>query len=163
MNMPRRSEETDGYEAFLENVGLINIGLKSCTVSLDRTGLFNAMALKEKARRVVNDKYRVTETGKGFFELAGSFSVTISKSGEAPPPLSIECEFEARFHAKSPVTNAFVERFAASDFQIVIVPYARQFIWSITAQMSIPPVVIPLSTKAKGSSDRKSVIKEVAK
>ena len=58
-----------------------------------------------------------------------------------------------------------MERFVDSEFRLILVPYARQFVSSTTAQMGIPPLVIPLSiaSSSKRSNKEKIPTKKTAK
>jgi preprotein translocase subunit SecB len=141
------SQESDGrYEQFLRGLSLIWVGLRGCSSSLDRAGLFKLFLEKKSPARTFEGTYNVTEVGTAHFEGSGSFIVTIRETLNADPVLSVECVFEAHFHGTKPLPQEFVERFVNSEFQLILVPYARQFVSSITAQMSIPPLVLPLST-----------------
>jgi antitoxin HicB len=155
-------QQGDGqYEEFLRGLELISVGLRGCSAHLDRAELYRLFSSERKPSRAFKDSYKVTELGTNFFEAAGLFVVKVQESSSAPPVLSIECEFEAHFHVVEPISRAFVKRFVDSEFQLVLVPYARQFVSSVTAGMSIPPLIIPLSTKsATGSKSVPSVAKK---
>ena len=143
--------ESDGqYDMFLKGLDLISVGLRKCSASLDRAGL-SELWEKQKAQRGFEDTYRVTRIGDGFFEAAGSFVVTVRETPKSNPVTIVECEFEAHLHGEV-LSQAFIERFVLSEFQLILVPYARQFVSSITAQMSIPPLVIPLSISSSQKS-----------
>ena len=139
-------ENNDKYEHFIKGLELIAIGLKGCSASLDRPGLSNLHSEKKTPVRIFKHAYRVTDLGAGYFEASGRFSATVSESPDSDAKLSLECEFEAHLHAAEPISKESVNRFVNSEFQLVLIPYARQFFSSITAQMSIPPLVLPLST-----------------
>lgn len=147
------------YEEFLRGVELINIGLKRCSANLDRIPFFKLYA-KEKARpvRSVRDSYKITHVGKRFFEASGAFNINLRESAEADPILTVECEFEAHLHGPEPIPEEFLQRFVQSEFKLILIPYARQFVSSLTATMSIPPLVIPLSiSKPKEVTPEKKV------
>lgn len=142
-------QQNDGrYEEFLRGVELVSVGLRGCSAHLDRAGLSRLWSSEKRPPRTFSDTYRLTEVGSGFFEAAGLFVVKVQESLSVAPVLSVECEFEAHLHGVEPISKAFVERFVKSEFRLILVPYARQFVSSITAGMSIPPLIIPLSTKS---------------
>ena len=149
-------ESDRGYEEFLRGLDLIAIGLKSCSAQLNRAGMAELSTERRRSLRSFVDAYKVTEFGPNFFEASGLFVLTVRESPESKPVLLVECEFEAHLHGREPLSRAFVDRFVESEFQLILIPYARQFVSSTTAQMSIPPVVIPLSTghSSKDSSAR---------
>lgn len=133
------------YEQFLRGLRLISIGLKSCSASLDRTGLFRLMDKKDDPIRIFRHSYGITQLGSDFFEASGAFVVKVRESEQSDPVLNVECEFVAHLHGPEPISKASVERFVDSEFRLILIPYARQFVSTTTAQMSIPPLVIPLS------------------
>jgi preprotein translocase subunit SecB len=152
------------YEDFIEGLTLVNIGLKSCAATLDRVGLYELYSDKKEPKRLFQGSYRVTKLAEAFFEAAGSFVVAFSEARESEPPLSVECEFEAHIHGIEPLSKVFVERFVASEFQLILVPYVRQFVSALTAQMCIPPVVLPLSPKLyKKSETKKAALQKASK
>jgi len=150
-----RNASNDPYEDFIQGMRLVNIGLKSCSASLDREKWYALAASEKKELRIFKDQYHASEIGEGYFEIIGQFSVLVTESMEAIAPLSVECAFEAHFHASSP-QKTMVDRFAASDFRFVVVPFVRQFVSAITSQMAIPPLVIPLSTKVRREAPTQS-------
>ena len=44
-------------------------------------------------------------------------------------------------------------------FRLILIPYARQFVSATTAQMSIPPLVIPLSVGDNPPKNRGAVVR----
>jgi hypothetical protein len=90
--------------------------------------------------------YRVRSIGKGHFDAEGDYTMMVAGSEEEPPALKIDCVFEVHMHVKPPFDKSHAERFAESELQLILVPYARQFISATTSQMSIPPVIAPLAT-----------------
>lgn len=157
-------QPSDGkYEEFVRGLELIAVGLKRCSASLDRSAWYRAITPPKKPLRSFNGAYKVTEWGPGFFEASGEFVVTVKESSSAPPALAVECEFEAHFHGVLPIPKALVERFVSSEFQLILIPYARQFVSSVTAAMSIPPLILPLSTKSAVHSKSEASIEKTSK
>ena len=138
------AESNNEYEQFLRGLSLIWMGLKSSSSALDREGMFKLMS-SENDQRIFRDSYKTTDIGKKYFEASGSFTVTVQESDDSKPVLTVQCEFEAHFHGPEPISQTFVDRFVNSEFQLILIPYARQFVSSLTAQMSMPPLIIPLS------------------
>ena len=115
--------------------------------------------------RIFRHAYKSTQIGLDFFDASGAFIVSIQESEQTRPVLHVECEFEAHLHGPEPISKASVERFVDSEFGLILVPYARQFVSATTAQMSIPPLVIPLSVGDETSPKNRGVVrsKKVAK
>jgi hypothetical protein len=156
-------QSDDRYEEFLRGVELVSVGLRDCSAHLDRAGLSRLWSSEKRPPRTFSDTYHVTELGSNFFEAAGLFVVKVQESPSADPVLSVECEFEAHLHGVEPISKAFVDRFVKSEFRLILVPYARQFVSSITAGMSIPPLIIPLSTKSATDSKSTTSIAKTSK
>lgn len=157
-------QNDDQYETFLRGLDLISVGLKSCSASLNRGGLRRLYSENKKILRSFKDNYKTTQFGPGFFEASAQFHVTVKESADAEPVLSVECEFEAHLHGADPIPQVFVERFVKSEFQLILIPYGRHFVSSTTAQMSIPPLVIPLSTRSYSDSPASKIVRaKVAK
>ncbi len=148
-------EDNSKYEQFLGGLRLISIGLKSCSASLDRQALFKLLDDKNGPMRIFRDSYKTTHLGTNFFEASGAFVVRVQESPESRPAVLVECEFEAHLHGPEPISKESVERFVDSDFRLLLVPYARQFVSATTAQMSIPPLMIPLSV----GSSKESIVR----
>ena len=136
----------------------MSVGLKGCSAFVDRDGLHAIWDAKKNPVRDFKDTYSVTEIGNGYFEASGSFMVKVSETPASRPVVTIECEFEAHLHGEKPLNAAFVERFVGSAFQLIVIPYARLFVSSVSAQMSIPPLVLPLSIESP--KDSKSIVKK---
>lgn len=148
------SEGDSNYEQFLRGLRLISLGLKSCSATLDREGLYKLLDEKDGPSRVFRDKYKITQIGLDFFEASGAFTVRVQESENSKPVVLVECEFEAHLHGTKPISKACVEQFVQLEFRLILIPFARQFVSATTAQMSIPPLIIPLSigSRSKNSS-----------
>lgn len=157
----------NNYEQFLRGLSLVWLGLKSCSAALNREELYKLFDEKGGPNRIFKDSYKITQFGGNFFEACGAFTVRVQESDDSKPVVSVECEFEAHLHGKEPISRACVERFVEQDFRLILIPFARQLVSSTTAQMSIPPLVIPLSvgaaTKSTVVSRRKTSARPHAK
>ena len=131
------------YDAFIHGLELVGLGVKSCRCDLDRTALFAA----PKRVKLFDQKYRITELMENSFDAEGNFELTISESEEKAPAVRMECVYEIHFHGESPLVREHCERFAASELKLILAPMARQFFFSLSGQMSIAPIVLPLTTR----------------
>jgi Preprotein translocase subunit SecB len=153
-------ENDHKYEKFLEGLTLVNVGMKACSAFLDRDSFYELFSEKKGGpTRAFKDTYKITKLGNNFFEAVGHFVVTVTEELNGKPTLSVECEFEAHIHGPAPIPKPFAERFVKSEFQLILVPYARQLVASLTAQMSVPPLILPLSTRFSKDSGDKNVPK----
>lgn len=150
---PRASiSKNDGrdavYDKFIKGLTLAGIGLKSSMSRIDREEFFGVISQKgKKAFLVFTQEYNLANMDEGSFDSEGSFRLTVAKSEKAEPALIIECVFQAHMHSKNPEPD-LAERFSHSEMRFVMVPFARQFVAGVTAQMAIPPVIVPLTTRA---------------
>jgi hypothetical protein len=134
------------YGKFLEELELIGLGLKSCSTMLDRRGYWAAHKKGSKAVREFTQRYRLTHFEKDFLEAEGHFALTVSEGKAKAVALKLECVFDVHMHLGPSARKDLAERFTLSELRLVLVPYARLFVSSMTAQMQIPPIIIPLST-----------------
>lgn len=141
------------YEAFVRGLEIIGIALASCECSLDRSSYFKA---KDHVR-AFNQDYALTEVGKRHFDAIGSFSVVVAaQEPESPPSLQMKFSFQTHFHSAKPIMHHYAERFANSELRLVLVPYARQFVSSVSNQMVVGPIIVPLT---KGVTTRPAMKK----
>ena len=131
------------YEAFVQNLEVIGIGLASCECKIDRKAYFD---IKERVNSFSHE-YELTKLGADFFDATGRFSVEVSQSKDSIPALTVQCSFQAHIHGKKPISQQHAERFTNSELKLVMVPFARQFVASVSSQMSIAPVILPLTKR----------------
>jgi hypothetical protein len=139
------------YDSFVQGLQLVGLGMKSCRGDLDREALF---ASKETAKIFVH-KYRLTDFSDKAFDAEGNFELAISESEEAAPAVKMECVFEVHFHGHGAILREHAERFVGSELRLILVPLARQFFFSLSGQMAIAPVVVPLTTRFSKKSKKK--------
>jgi preprotein translocase subunit SecB len=135
------------YAAFIRELDLVAVGLKSCSSQIDRVSFFKLGRGPKKSLKVFTQDYQLGTVGKNYFDAEGRFSVAITEAEKSKPALLIEFTYLAHVHCPEPVPKAMAERFCKSELRLVLVPYARQFVSTLTGQMSIPPVVLPLTVR----------------
>jgi preprotein translocase subunit SecB len=136
-----------GYQRFLQSVTLVAVGLNNCSCRLDRLRYLSQFRMKsQESRRSFEQTPRVMEIGEKYFDAEVAFNVkwTSEEKGESNTLLSVEFVLEAHFHADTP-EPVQAQKFAESQLLTILLPYARYFVSSVTSQMSIPPVLLPLS------------------
>lgn len=138
--------DDSSYEAFITTIRPISMDLTSCSADLDRELYWKLRENKpRKSHRQMFTRYRVNRVASNYFDVDGAFRIEITEPDTSERVLRIECSFLSHLHAEKPVNQEFAERFADSEFRIVIWPYFRQFVTDTTARMGIPPIVIPVS------------------
>ena len=147
----RRTEKE--YELFVQSLDIVGIGLASCVCSIDRSAYF-----KLKSKMLSFDhEYELMKSEADYFDALGKFSVATGPGGNNQPSLAIECAFMCHILGKSPISKEHAERFTNSELRLVLVPYARQFVASITSRMYIPTLTLPLAVRSNASADLNEV------
>jgi hypothetical protein len=142
----QNTQKDKSYEAFLQGLDLVSLGLKSCSSSLDRGAFFEIARKGKKMVKMLKDEYRLSRFEGEWFDAEGCFTLTVSETSIAIPWLKIDFVLDVHIHGKALMEKAYVERFTDSELGIILTPYARHFVTNITGQMAIPPVVLPLAT-----------------
>ncbi len=143
----RTALDADRYVNFAAGLELVGLGLKSASCQLDRIGYVRFRQNAKKLFRTLDGDAKITDLGERHFDAEVKFTLMLRPGprAAADKSLSVEYAFEAHFHIQPGTADrALVERFVQSELPIILLPYARQFISTITAQMAIPPIVIPL-------------------
>lgn len=143
--MPTPADDSS-YEGFLTTVRPVSMDLSSCAASLNRALYWKMRESKpRKGRRDMLSRYRINHVGPNYFDVEGEFTIEITEPDTSERALKIDVSFLCHLHAERPVSAEHAERFANSEFRVVIWPYFRQFVSDTTARMGIPPLVIPVS------------------
>jgi len=142
----KTSHGNGNHADFLAGLQLYGLALKSCNVALDRQAYWDSAQKEKKPTRRLNEHYRVSAVKDDFFESEGLFNLVLGE--EERPGLKIDCVFEVHIHTKTPINRESVERFTSSELRLLLLPYVRHFISSITSQMQIPTIVLPLAVGA---------------
>jgi hypothetical protein len=139
------------YSEFVQSLELFCLALKSCHAEVDRAAYF-AMPHQVK---MFTHKYRMTDLAAKHFDAEGDFEVSIAASEDAAPAVKINCVFQVHIHAGSQIKPEHAERFTGSELRLILVPHARQFAFMVSGQMSIPPLMLPLTTRVSGQTKAK--------
>ncbi|HEY7160251.1 MAG TPA: hypothetical protein VH815_03285 [Acidobacteriota bacterium] len=141
-----RTNKKVDYQNFLKHLSLVDLGLiESSSKFLPDDYMKLRSEKSERATISIGAEYDLKEAKERYFEVVAKFKLNIVGTKTKTHPVSIECSFLAHFHTKESVVKDLAERFTNIDFKIIAWPYFRQFIHDVTARMSIPPLLIPLS------------------
>jgi hypothetical protein len=145
-SLPTKRKQTTvpDYETFLRSLTLAGFGLETCSAELDRGAYFD-LDSKNRKKEIAGD-YGLMDSEDDFFNLFAKFELAIGDKKTASSALRVRCEFVAHFHLDIKLKKEFVERFAQSEFRLLVWPYFRQFIADLSGRMSLPPVTIPLQS-----------------
>jgi len=136
------------YESFVGSVDVLAIWLKSCSSEISRAAFFEI----ENGLNVFKQSYRVLEVLQDHFEAEGKFELTIAASEGTDSVVKLQFSFVADIHSDQEISKDHADRFAHSELRLVLMPFARQFVSTITSQMAIPPVLLPLLKRKQPSS-----------
>jgi len=145
---PSTKPDDGRYEKFLADLRLSTLSLISSSSKLDRPLYFDVYRQPRGAVRDVTATYELTNVADDFFDAMANFRLTIRGRKKEESVLAIDCAFEAHFHGANPMPRELADRFTTSELRLVVWPYFRQFVWDMTARMSIPPITIPFSTES---------------
>lgn len=135
------------YKEFLRRLDLVGIGLRSTSCEIDRRAYFKLQreaTEKDKAIKTIEFEAAPKTITDDHFDIHAKFSLQIEEPKTENKPLIISCEFQTHFHGTTPINKEYVERFADSEFGLIVWPYFRQFVSDTTGRMSIPPIHVPL-------------------
>jgi hypothetical protein len=143
------ADEQLDYQAFLRTVQPTEVGLKTCSSKLNRVGYWQLFSTEAADWvRSLRPAYALAQRTKDYFDVSGKLSLTIGPPGDdAPRVLEIDCEFELHVHVSEPFDEAFAKRFADNEARLIVWPYFREFISSLTSRMGIPSLVIPITLR----------------
>ena len=137
--------EPEEYAEFLRGIRLIGLALASCSANLERGAYFELSGKKKSTRNITAD-YELVEVQKEFFDVMAKFRLAVHDKSQTSKPLTIECSFAGHFHSStSEVRRELADRFTQSELRLILWPYFRELVSNLTAKMSIPPILIPLS------------------
>ncbi len=134
------------YQQFLRALEFVGMGLKTSSSRIDRATYFRLRESKKRLRKKIVTKYEVNDMARDYFNLMATFRLTLEERKTGISPLAIEATYHIHFHGKPPIREEFAKRFANSEFELIVWPFFRQFVYDISARMSIPPISVPLST-----------------
>lgn len=155
------------YRQFLERVQPRAVALDGCTVKLDRPAYARMLGKESDARPVsaIRVKYELGEVEDDYFDVTGELTLETGPD-QAAPALTIQCAFTMHFHGSQPSERALAEQFAQQEARLVIWPYFREFVSSLTGKMGISHITLPLvlrqprrqksSSRTKGGPSRRS-------
>lgn len=101
-----------------------------------RTGDFNSKARPEpqislRGRTLSKtDAYTYLEFSIGF--------------PEEPKPFHLEVVLRGRLSADDPLSRSALKRFAETNALVLLLPWLREIVASLTRQMGFPPLILPL-------------------
>jgi hypothetical protein len=151
--MPRAKSRSSraagsGYLDFVRTVHLNGVGLDSATLKVERSLLSLSSGSSENPHAEVSGRQEAFDITSESFSVRGDYKVAIS-GVEGKEVVTIYCTYSASFSLDAGARKSEVERFASNEVRLVFWPYLRQFVSDTTARMSIPPLVLPLTSELR--------------
>ncbi len=99
----------NSYEEFLRNVTPQALGLAACSANLNRSAYSRLQGKRKKDEndevRKLSADYKLTKVGDVFFDVTGTFKLTIRDKTSNTSVLTIECTFQSHFHGTAPISE----------------------------------------------------------
>lgn len=118
----------------------------------------NRQAFSQVSSAIVNAldvHYELGTVADDSFEITARLTITSREQGNEvnrPVVLQIECTFGALFEVPgSGFPKEYAQRFTSSEARLIVWPYFREFISSMSLRMGLPPLVMPLAFRTDSS------------
>ncbi len=129
------------YKEELRFIHLKEIRLDSCSAKIrrERLGETNRPLKVEVKSRT---RYQILK--ETIAVLTDNFSLIGTQSTKRKYAIKIECEFSVIIEKeKGFLKKEFLETYLKLNLEILLWPYFREFIHSMTNRMGIPPIILP--------------------
>jgi preprotein translocase subunit SecB len=142
-------EQTARYAQFVRSLDLADLKLKSVSASFDHDKLAGFEKEPPPAPGVgvnIGLELAAVRTFSDFFDTISKLAVTFSaaKDGGGEDVFgSINIEFQAKFSSKN-ADQELADRFAKTNLKVIVWPYFREFVYSLTGRFGVPPLLIPI-------------------
>jgi len=144
----RTGQSNDQYGRFVRDLRLFNVALVRCASQIDHSAYFELHKREGNASRNLSAQYGLARVAADFFDAYADFKLEITGKKKKQKVLLIKCRYEAHIHLSRKFDRSCAERFANTEFRVVLWPYFREFVNDLSARMWIPPITIPLSVAA---------------
>lgn len=138
-----RAKEIDSaekYPEFLRSLELVTIALTKCSLSIDRPAFAQAEGIVLSAE--LDCEAEIVDVDA--FEITASLTVDLTEKESNSVVGSIQATYQLHFHTKG-AKKATINAFAKSDVRLMVWPYFRELITSLSSRMLIPPIILPIS------------------
>lgn len=93
--------------------------------------------------------YQLSAVRSASFDVTGRIQVKSRPQDEQNIALyTVECVFEAHFHAHKNFAREHADRFADAEAKLVLWPYFRELVGNLTVRMGLQPAILPLVFRA---------------
>ncbi|OIO58110.1 MAG: hypothetical protein AUJ47_11820 [Candidatus Marinimicrobia bacterium CG1_02_48_14] len=125
----------DEYRRILETLDLSRIWLENGSFNVNRENLSEKLAIGFK------EKYTYVNTDAG----ARITAVVSLNAGEKSRGIAIKImgQFVLDFNTPDTLTDDFFEIYQDISLPFIVWPFFREYVYSITSRMEIPPLTLP--------------------
>ena len=151
----KKSSSTEVYSLFIEGVHLLGIALESSSINIQRNKFLETVSRGEVITNEISAEHKISSfVEKEIRKLQITFrcKVEFKHESDKEPLLTIACTHTVNFQLDKFPTKSNLERFAMREANLVHWPYFRLFVSDISSRMSIPPLVIPLTSELRADS-----------
>lgn len=149
--MPRSKRQpsqssASGYIDFVKALRLNNVSLESGSFDIEHRAFARKHEESENPTAEIGGRQSIAELEHSSFSVRGEYKVAI-KGPRGKDFVRIDCAFIASFSLEEEFQEDHARRFAGNEVRLILWPYLRQFISDVTMRMSIPPLVLPLTSE----------------
>ena len=134
------------YPEFLASLDLISISLIGSSFSGDRREYLRNM----EHQLSVSWRSEAVDRREDFFDVRVDVAVRVSAPKSKDAFFQLTAGYVLHIHASPPIDAAHVARFADSEIRLLVWPYVREYVSSISGRMHVPPIVLPITGSDEG-------------
>lgn len=154
----KRSDQTSAteYIKFLRSIKLGALGLDNSQIYIDREKLSNALndSEQEPLGIELSVGHKLLDKSEDGFTVQASYKLQLTSTLDSTQVGEISCIFSASFLSESSCSSECYSRFARIEARLVFWPYIRHFINDMSYRMSIPPILLPLTSELDGMAEK---------
>lgn len=131
------SNSTDAYAAILEDLELTAVEVDELNATVEREAL-------EAARDKPAIRVRISSECECNDLFVVRVRLVTTGTARRKRCLNVTAAYRLTFRYGHPPDEAFCEVFESVSLPVIVWPFYRQLVQSVTAQMGIPPLTLPL-------------------
>jgi preprotein translocase subunit SecB len=144
------------YIKFLRSIKLDALGLDKSQVYIDREKLSDALGNSEQEPLGISLRagHKLISKTASNFIIQANYKLQLTATLDSIEVGEISCVFSASFLSEASCSSECYSRFARIEARLVFWPYIRHFINDITYRMSIPPILLPLTSEFDSMAEK---------
>jgi preprotein translocase subunit SecB len=134
------------YRKLQSNIDLVEISLFNSTSSLILDSVNTLLSAEETPFIKLNDSANVLENEKAA-HIINKWSLTAKFKESGTSFLNIKAEYSITLAKTEKMSKEFWNIYKNTTLHIIVYPYFREFVQSLTSRMNIPPLTLPILFK----------------